>query len=295
MERIRDYDLIEQIHTTSLGVCYKARNIKTNSLCFVKVSGIETFIKNEVEILSNIDYPFIPKVFDYFEYKGKHYVVTEYISGSNLENLITNNLIDKEMIQYVVREVCQILKYLNEELFIIHNDIKPTNIMMNEHGFVYLVDFGCSNFMNNMKIQTDRHRAALMNVYTEENKQTIDMFALGRFLFQTLTGYDTQKLAIVMPYSMINSLISNFVDKETIYFIMRSQMKIERFTFSEAIHILHKDYKVDLKEYFRIKRILDSEESIGGESISEQTIIRQQRMYSELPQINEQTMPLNIL
>jgi hypothetical protein len=101
--------------------------------------------KNEVNVLYSLNHPNLPKVYDFFEEDGKHYLVLDFVQGKTLKQILFERgpLGEEEALDYAL-QVCDIMSYLHDraERKIIHRDVKPTNLMLTQAGQIKLLDFG---------------------------------------------------------------------------------------------------------------------------------------------------------
>lgn len=107
----------------------------------------------EAKTLSNLSHKNIPEVFDYFEEANDACIVMESIQGFDLEQKLTRTdsqgrlrpghpYQQEEVIGWGIT-LCQVLEYLaGQKSPVIHQDIKPANLLLSNDGTIYLVDFG---------------------------------------------------------------------------------------------------------------------------------------------------------
>lgn len=105
-------------------------------------------IENEVKALQDLDHDRIPKMIDYLEDEDYIAVVVQHIDA---KPLVTGLVYETDKIIDITRQLQEILRYL-ESRNIIHHDLKPSNILMDTEGKIYLIDFGISKEMSNMTI-----------------------------------------------------------------------------------------------------------------------------------------------
>jgi serine/threonine protein kinase len=160
-----------------------------------KKLAIENF-EREAHILATLTHPAIPKIFDFFSDENSSYLVLEYVPGKDLELLLEETegfLPIYRVVEWAI-EVCDVLDYLHNHKpeTIIFRDIKPSNIMINEHGHVVLVDFGIAKlFKSGQKgtmIGTEGYSPP--EQYRGEATHLADIYAMGACLHHLLTGRD---------------------------------------------------------------------------------------------------------
>jgi serine/threonine protein kinase len=159
----------------------------------------DTIIKNferEANILATLNHPSIPRIYDYFSQDDRSYLIIEFIDGKDLEAILsesTDFLPEIQVINWAI-ELCDVISYLhnNKPEPIIFRDIKPSNIMINQHGHVLLVDFGIAKtFQTGQKgtmIGTEGYSPP--EQYKGDATQRADIYALGATLHHMLTKRD---------------------------------------------------------------------------------------------------------
>ncbi len=103
--------------------------------------GYET-IEKEIQSLQRLDHRGIPKYLDKFETQNGYCLVTEYFPANTL---VTAGSFTPDQIKQIAVQLLEILVYLQERIPpVIHRDIKPDNILVDENLNVYLIDFGAA-------------------------------------------------------------------------------------------------------------------------------------------------------
>ncbi len=159
----------------------------------------ETIVRNfmrEADILASLSHPSIPRIFDYFTQNERSYLIMEFVDGKDLEALVseTSSFFPAEQVVGWAIELCDVLHYLHSHKPdpIIFRDMKPSNVMINQHQHVVLVDFGIAKtFQSGQKgtmIGTEGY--APPEQYRGEATPLADIYALGATLHHLLTRRD---------------------------------------------------------------------------------------------------------
>ena len=186
------------------GVCQRDGNSTTISVSNAENTNSfeqqrEKF-KKEARRLRSLSNPHIVKVYDLFEENGTAYYVMDYVDGENLSARLKRT---KTPLSETA--VCNYLFQIIDGLETIHNagmlhlDIKPANIMVDNHYVVKLIDFGASKQQSTVGGATMSTGISYTNGYapSEQMAQSYDKFgpwtdfyALGATLFKLLTNQD---------------------------------------------------------------------------------------------------------
>ena len=158
-----------------------------------------TIVRNferEADLLATLDHPSIPRIFDYFTLNERSYLVEEFVNGRDLDALLKDDdaaIHVERVVQWGI-ELCDVLQYLHahEPEPIIFRDMKPSNVMINAHDHVVLVDFGIAKpFQDSQRgtmIGTEGY--APPEQYRGEASPLADIYSLGATLHHLLTRRD---------------------------------------------------------------------------------------------------------
>jgi len=97
----------------------------------------------ELDILHKCISPYIIDFYGAFFQEGAVYVCMEWMDGGSIDKLYGNG-VPEGVLRKITYSTVQGLKFLKDELNIIHRDVKPTNILINSRGQVKICDFGVS-------------------------------------------------------------------------------------------------------------------------------------------------------
>ena len=147
----------------------------------------EKLIK-EAKILSEVHHPHIVNVLEVFEENNTAYIAMEYIAGSSLKAILERGgiLPEARVLKYV-RQIGEALCFVHEKS-ILHLDIKPSNILIDQKGNAYLIDFGVSK---------------RYDIGEEETSTTMLTLSKG---FAAIEQYDSEGISVFSPHPDVYSL-----------------------------------------------------------------------------------------
>lgn len=204
------YKIAGIIGVGGMGSVYKARDLHfPNVTRYVAVKEmfnlstdqnmreltLKTF-ERESDMLASLSHPAVPEIYDYFPSEARAYLVMEFINGRDLEAIINASLepIEVETALKWAIALCDVLGYLHEQEGepIIFRDVKPSNIMIDQHGQLRLVDFGIAKVFHpdakHTMIGTEGYSAP--EQYRGEASPASDVYGVGATLHHLLTRRD---------------------------------------------------------------------------------------------------------
>ena len=102
--------------------------------------------KREVDIIKDLDHPFISEFFEQFEDNDNFYIVMEYVENGNMLDFVNNGgALSEEQARLYFCQLISVLEYLHTEKHIMHRDLKAENILIDRNNNIRLIDFGLSN------------------------------------------------------------------------------------------------------------------------------------------------------
>ncbi|BBM83899.1 serine/threonine protein kinase [Candidatus Uabimicrobium amorphum] len=145
----------------------------------------------EAKILAALQHPNIVSIYDVGQEEDFHYIAIEYISKGSLKQKVDHDGLSEMQAWAIALQICQALQAALQE-GIVHNDIKPENILMVRGDFIKLTDFGISEVLANK-----RESEVILGTpgYISPEKYTgesadfrADIYSLGVTMYYILTG-----------------------------------------------------------------------------------------------------------
>ncbi len=152
--------------------------------------------EREADLLATLSHPAIPRIFDYFSQESSSYLVMEFIEGKDLEAMLreSEDFLSEEQVVTWALQLCEVLSYLHNQKPqpVIFRDMKPSNVMIDTHNNIRLIDFGIARvFQPGQKgtmIGTEGYSPP--EQYRGEASPAGDIYALGATLHHLLTRRD---------------------------------------------------------------------------------------------------------
>jgi eukaryotic-like serine/threonine-protein kinase len=203
------YQVLETLGEGGVGTTYKAKDLQTNQLIAIKVISFRQIkdwktvdlFEREVRVLKQLDLSAIPKYLDSFEIDTDDdrlfCIVQALAPGKNLAQWIQEGWRpNEEDVKAIAQQLLEILIYLQTLTPpIIHRDIKPQNILRDEQGQIYLVDFGAVQDTYRQTVTGGSTVIGTFGYMAPEQFRgqatlATDLYGLGTTLAFLLTGKD---------------------------------------------------------------------------------------------------------
>ncbi len=206
--RLGDYELVERVGGGGMAEVYRARQLtafgREVALKVIRpgLSENEKFrarFLREAQAISRLSHPNILPLIEFGEERETLYLVMPLVREGTLRDLIRqrDGALPLEEAVTLFLQLCSAVQYAHEQ-GIIHRDIKPQNVLLQQHTHVLLADFGIAR--DNAETRITREGAGLGTIEYMAPEQAIgqadkrsDIYSLGVVLYQLLTG--------VVPYS----------------------------------------------------------------------------------------------
>jgi serine/threonine protein phosphatase PrpC len=203
------YKIIREIHGSSRSHLYLAVDIETDEQVVLKtpsidLSGDPAYLRRfmiEEWVARRIDNAHVLKPCKQSRKRNFLYIATEFIDGQTLKQwMIDNPKPDIETVRGIVEQIAQGMQAFHR-MEMIHQDIRPDNIMIDKTGTVKIIDFGSTRVNGVAEADTPGRHSDILGTpqYTapelflgERASSRSDLFALGVLTYQMLSG--------VLPY-----------------------------------------------------------------------------------------------
>ncbi|WP_096550624.1 Stk1 family PASTA domain-containing Ser/Thr kinase [Ureibacillus thermosphaericus] len=202
-KRINDrYKVLELIGGGGMSYVYLAHDVILNRDVAIKVLRYDSTNEEESmrrfhrEALSatSLMHPNIVSIYDIGEDGDMHYIVMEYVKGKTLKQYIKENapLSPARSVQ-IMKQLTSAISHAHENQ-IIHRDIKPQNILMDEAGNVKITDFGIATSLAATSYTKTNSVIGTVHYLSPEQARggiatkKSDIYALGIVLYELLTG-----------------------------------------------------------------------------------------------------------
>ena len=200
------YQVRDVLGKGGVGITYSAVDTQTDSVVAIKAVSLKQLsdwkqvelFEREAQVLAKLNHPYIPKYLDYFDLETEKdkvfYIVQQLALQKSLFQLVQGGWRTTEaQVKQIAAQILSILDYLHSlEPPVIHRDIKPQNLILDESGKVYLVDFGA---VQNTYYNTLMRGSTIVGTYgymAPEQFQgkavpATDLYSLGATLLFLLT------------------------------------------------------------------------------------------------------------
>ena len=206
-QQIPAYEFLEYIDRGGMGAVYRAKQRSLNRVVAVKLLPVslrnrrvfaERFAR-EAKALALLNHPNIVSVYDSGEVAGGClYYAMEYVKGTNLRRFMKEGNATARQLLNIVVQVCEAVQFAHSH-GVVHRDVKPANILIDEAGRVKVADFGLAKVIGSSHhhLLTDASDAlgtpdymapeAVTRDYEVDHRA--DIYSLGVMLYEMLTNH----------------------------------------------------------------------------------------------------------
>jgi TPR repeat protein/serine/threonine protein kinase len=207
MEKIGPYEIIGEIGRGGMGVVYRAFDPVIGRPVAIKMVRLDESMEppereflrgaifREARSAGILSHSSIVKIYQISEDAGNAFIAMEFVNGPTLEQLLSRSEpLDKTTIWNVLRQSAGALDYAHQK-GIVHRDVKPANIMIDEDGAVKICDFGVAKMLGITRSVTRTGQVVGTPFYMSPEQlrgKTLDgrtdQYSLAVVAYQMLTG-----------------------------------------------------------------------------------------------------------
>ncbi len=196
------YEILKRLGEGGMGAVYKARDHELDRLLALKVIRPELAghpdilrrFKQELILARQVTHKNVVRIFDLGTADGRKFITMDFIEGNDLKSIINERgkLPPAEAVP-IVQQICRGLEAAHTE-GVVHRDLKPQNVMVDDAGRVWLMDFGLAR---SMELSGLTRTGVLMGTpdymspeqaRAEKVDARSDLFSVGIIFFEMLIG-----------------------------------------------------------------------------------------------------------
>ncbi len=195
------YELIELLGRGGMGEVWKAFDSATQRVVAVKVLPpqlaadpvFEQRFRREAYAAAGLNDPHVVPIHNFGEIDGRLYVDMRLIDGQDLEHVLTGGPLDPGRAVKIIEQISSALNAAHR-VGLVHRDVKPSNILLAEDDFAYLIDFGIARGAGETKMTATGSVVGTWPYMAPErfsSGQTdtrSDIYALACVLYECLTN-----------------------------------------------------------------------------------------------------------
>lgn len=146
------YELLSVVGQGTFATVWKGRDRLTYCPVAAKqfpklsnpIDAVASFY-SELEVLKDIDFPFIEQLYDVVETDDSFWLILEYVEGGSLLEFVNNHgPMPEHFARMIFIELVMAIEYLHQEREVAHRDIKAENVLLDRNNNIRLIDFGLS-------------------------------------------------------------------------------------------------------------------------------------------------------
>lgn len=221
-QKVGKYQVVEALGRGGMAEVYKAYQESLDRYVAIKVmhsfladeEGFLARFQREARAMASLNHRHIVGVYDFDVQEGMYYIVMEFVSGGTLKDRLSDLVKSGDQMPLdesvrIAMEVGDALAYAHGR-GMVHRDIKPGNIMLDEQGHAVLTDFGIAKILSGPTVTATGAMIGTPAYMSPEQglgqpgDERSDLYALGVLFYQMVTGrlpYDADTpLAVILKH-----------------------------------------------------------------------------------------------
>ena len=196
------YEILSELGRGATGMVFEGVHKKLERHVAIKMIRPEYFqntsilnsFRKEAQLISRVKHENIASLYDFIEVDGRYYIIMEKIGGMSLADMIKDWNISEKEILLIMLGILEGIRHSHNK-GILHLDLKPSNIILNEYGDPVIVDFGMSHFsLAETRIHSGKMTGTPYYMAPEQYAEHFDkisaktdIYTLGVLFYQLLT------------------------------------------------------------------------------------------------------------
>ncbi len=203
-KRIASYEVLDEIGRGGMGVVYQAQDLRLKRTVALKVilagghaGAVELArFQTEAEAVARLKHQNFVQIYEVGSDEGLPFLALEYCPGGSLEERVAQSPLAPHEAAELLAKLAEAMDHAHRAL-VIHRDLKPGNILFDEHGEPKITDFGLAK-----KVGEDDSHTRTVSVmgsigymspeqasgHTRDATPAVDIYALGAIFYRLLTG-----------------------------------------------------------------------------------------------------------
>ena len=196
------YRLLEVLGRGGMGEVWRAYDTDTDRIVALKVlpehlshdTVFQQRFRREAHAAAQLNSPHVIPIHHYGEIDGRLYVDMRLIEGRDLATVLADGPLGPRRAVRIIEQVALALQAAHQ-IGLIHRDVKPSNILLDDNDYAYLIDFGIARATGDTKLTgTSAFIGSWPYMAPErfsanEADARADVYALACVLYECLTGY----------------------------------------------------------------------------------------------------------
>jgi predicted Ser/Thr protein kinase len=196
------YQLIELLGRGGMGEVWRANDTEIGRVVAIKMllphyakdPDFNKRFLREARAAGRLDDPHIVPIYDVGEIDGRLYVTMRMINGTNLQTLLDAGPLEPAPAVHIIEQIASAL-HCAHQAGLVHRDVKPSNILLADNDFAYLIDFGIARGASDTALTSANTTVgtwaymAPERFSTGKSEPASDVYALACVLYQCLTGH----------------------------------------------------------------------------------------------------------
>ena len=196
------YLLVELLGRGGMGEVWRAHDTTIDRVVALKMllphyaqdPDFERRFRREARAAARLDDPHVVPIYDVGEIDGRLYVTMRLINGTDLQTLLEAGPLPPDRAVHIIEQIASAL-HAAHQAGLVHRDVKPSNILLADNDFAYLIDFGIARAAGETALTSANTTMGTWAYMAPERFNTgqaapsSDIYALACVLYQCLTGH----------------------------------------------------------------------------------------------------------